>query len=108
MAMLPEQFNARPRKMLDVRGEPGLNRVEFGRILARAFDLMGQRKATALTLNVDEAQVSRWCKGTEPAPFERLLAELPGFRGAFLVALAEQSTGHDIEHEFTIRWRRRA
>lgn len=119
---LPDKFDARPRKMRELGPISPLKKLEqhraFGRELARAFELMGlKRKDVAFALNqghpepepqIDEAQVSRWCAGTELAPFERIHFELPGFRGAWAVASAEASTGKDIEIEHTIRWRRLA
>lgn len=111
--MLPDRFDATPRKMRDLRPISDLKKLEMSRALgkdiARAFELLGLKgKQIAAVLEMDEAQVSRWIAGTENAPFARLLTDIPGFRGALLVALAESHTGQDIEHQHTIVWKRRA
>jgi DNA-binding transcriptional regulator YiaG len=113
LSNLPDRFDAAPRKMRDLPGETDLKKLEvhraFGKEIARAFDLLGlQRKQVAATLSVDEAQVSRWCAGTEHPPMARLNYDLPGFRGAYIAASAEAATGADLQHEHTITWRRRA
>lgn len=111
-SMLPDRFHAAPLSIRADKGEvpstKGAAR-EFGRVCVRAREILGlSQKELAFRLgHADHTRISKWEAGVENPQMAALFA-VEGYRGAFLVASAEAYSGTDIEHEHTIRWRRRA
>lgn len=110
---LPDQFGAPPRKCLANGVGPDPKALEairadekrhWGRLVARAFDIARytkQQVAHALGYQ-DQSSISRWFTGVERPPIERLIAELPGFDRALMIALAEESHDPAIQVQTTV------
>lgn len=90
-----------------------LNKVEtdwkhrVGRAVERIFKLAGvSAKEAAAAMDVDVAQVSRWCAGTERPQFDVMLS-IDALRPWVVMALAEIG-GEAVDVETIVRIRRTA
>lgn len=81
-------------------------RVVVGRLVERAFELMGITKQDAAYRMgyTDAGTVSRWCSGTERPLFDKLIA-IDGFEEAWVLALAARCSRIDVETVVRIRRR---
>lgn len=86
-----------------------LNKVEkswrerIGLAIVRGFALAGlSHKEAAALLDRDQAQIARWCAGSERPAFD-VLFSVPQLRGPFVIGLAELSPEVDIVTTITIK-----
>jgi hypothetical protein len=81
-------------------------RPAIGQLVERAFELMSPRltkQDAAYRMRYDDpGTVSRWCAGKERPCFDKLFA-IPGFKVAYVLAMAEQDPAIDVTTTITIR-----
>lgn len=112
----PAPTGDRPRKMLAMRGEGLLKKVEdvelarvFGRVIGRAFEIAGlTQQEIAFRLGyTNQSAVSRWVAGTETPQMAKLLT-VDGFEDALIIALTERSKTVSGAYVVNVPLRRRA
>lgn len=79
-------------------------RPVIGRLVARAFELLGITKQDAAYRMGyhDAGTVSRWCSAAERPLFDKLFT-LDGFEDAWMLALAERNPRMEVETVVKIR-----
>lgn len=100
MATLPKRDTAglleRLENVQSRQAKVDFNKVAVGRIVARCFGLAGlSQKEAAATVDVDQAQISRWLSGAERPQLDALWA-VESLREPLIIALCE-AAGIGIE-----------
>lgn len=95
--MLRAEHEGDRKKLADLR-------PAIGRLVERAFQLMGitKQEAAFRLLYDDQGTISRWCSGRERPLFDKLFT-IDGFEAAYVQAIAERNPHIDVTTAITIR-----